>query len=92
MLTSKEMIQLANLWLYMYKQTVFRAMYTNHRGQRKIRTFQPISIRYEATEWHPEPCLLLKVVDYDRELAIRDYRLLDLEIDTIVKIKEVANE
>ena len=51
-------------------------LYTNWRGERDARKVTPISIRWGATKWHPEPGWLLRGYDHDknaeREFALRD--------------------
>lgn len=55
----------------------FKARYRNYRGEVSDRTIMPISVRYGATEWHPEPQWLLRAWDVDkgaeREFALSDF-------------------
>jgi hypothetical protein len=52
--------------------------YVNWRGERARRRARgPYSIRYGATEYHPEPQYLLSAVDLDRGLP-REYALADM--------------
>lgn len=50
--------------------------YVNWRGEHARRRASPISLRHGATEWHPEPQLLLLAADAERgahrEFAVRD--------------------
>lgn len=50
--------------------------YKNHRGEVAARVVFPISVRFGATEWHPEAQWLLRAFDRDkqaeREFAMRD--------------------
>ena len=49
--------------------------YTNWRGERRKRSIQPISIRYDSTEWHPEKQWLLTAMDENmvtKEFAMKD--------------------
>lgn len=50
--------------------------YTNWRGETRVRLVIPISVRFGATKWHPQPQPLLTVIDVDtgkeRELALMD--------------------
>ena len=50
--------------------------YTNWRGELEDRTVTPISIRWGATEWHPEPGWLLRGYDHTKE-AEREFALKD---------------
>jgi predicted DNA-binding transcriptional regulator YafY len=40
--------------------------YTNWRGERAMRRVRPLSVRFEATEWHPDQQWLLRAVDVER--------------------------
>ncbi len=51
--------------------------YVNHRGERAWRTVLPESIRWDATEWHPEKQWLLWAWDFDRQ-AVRAFALKDV--------------
>lgn len=50
--------------------------YTNWKGETAVRTIIPRSIRYAATEWHPEPQYLVEAWCCDRQ-ARRSFALLD---------------
>lgn len=49
-----------------------RAPYTNWRGETADRVFTPIRVWWGSTEWHPEPGLMLKAFDHDKQ-AERDF-------------------
>lgn len=51
--------------------------YTNHRGERAVRRVQPLGLRFESTEWHPEPQWVLQAFDLDRR-AERSFALQDV--------------
>lgn len=46
--------------------------YTNHRGERAMRTVTPASVDFGTTEWHPEPGLMIQCYDHDKA-AVRVY-------------------
>jgi predicted DNA-binding transcriptional regulator YafY len=52
--------------------------YRNHRGEERYRNVRPISLRFGATEWHPEEQWLMLGFDLEknveREFALRDAR------------------
>jgi len=48
--------------------------YTNWRGERALRHIRPLTIRFEATEWHPEEQWILRAVDVERG-ATRDFAM-----------------
>lgn len=41
--------------------------YVNHRGERAIRTIEPITIFWGSSEWHPEPQWLILAYDIERK-------------------------
>ena len=53
-----------------------RFKYKNYRGEISWRIVEPISIRFDHTEWHPESQWLLSAFDLEkkseREFAIKD--------------------
>jgi predicted DNA-binding transcriptional regulator YafY len=51
--------------------------YTNHRGERSIRTILPEQIEWAKTEWHPETQWLLLAWDCDKE-AEREFAMKDI--------------
>lgn len=50
--------------------------YRNHRGEESLRRVVPISIRFGASQWHPQDQWLMKAFDLekreDREFAMKD--------------------
>ncbi len=52
--------------------------YTNWRGETAMRTIRPLRLRYDATEWHPEPGWLLTAWDTEKD-AERDFALSDCD-------------
>ena len=40
--------------------------YTNHRGERSLRTICPLEVVFESTEWHLEEQWLLKAYDTEK--------------------------
>lgn len=65
------------------------ASYTNWRGETEDRSITPMEIRFDATEWHPEPQWLLKAWDDDRQ-AWRDFALKDFNFRTDLSAAKVA--
>jgi predicted DNA-binding transcriptional regulator YafY len=53
-------------------------IYKNHRGEVGKRNVQPISMRYQATQWHPEPQWLLEAYDNEKE-AVRLFAMSDIK-------------
>lgn len=51
--------------------------YRNHRGEVARRRVLPTSIRFAATEWHPEPQWLMDAWDLDRQ-AERAFAMRDM--------------
>lgn len=51
--------------------------YTNHRGERRIRTIEPRGIFWGSTPHHPEDQWLLEVYDFDKKTE-RTYALKDI--------------
>jgi hypothetical protein len=55
--------------------------YRNYRGEIAQRRVVPITVRWDATEWHPEPQWLLQAYDLDK-CAIRDFAMADMVMGT----------
>lgn len=51
--------------------------YTNWRGERAMRRVRPLTIRFEATEWHEEVQWLMRAVDLERG-STRDFAIKDI--------------
>ena len=56
--------------------------YTNFRGERALRRIRPLSIRFEATEWHEDVQWLMRAVDVERG-ATRDFAIKDIHSWTV---------
>ena len=56
--------------------------YTNFRGERALRRIRPLTVRFEAIEWHEEVQWLLRAVDVERG-ATRDFAMADIHSWTI---------
>ena len=54
-------------------------MYTNHRGERLLKTFIPLTLRYGTGPAYPTDRWLLEVFDVGKN-AYRTYELANLEI------------
>lgn len=61
--------------------------YRNWRGETSARYIQPIRLWHGTTEWHKEPCLLLRGIDLEKD-AERDFRVADFKAGTISKLTE----
>ena len=52
--------------------------YTNWRGETAERWATPLSFRWGVSEWHPQPCWLMRAYDHEkgveREFALQDCR------------------
>jgi hypothetical protein len=55
-----------------------RVNYRNYKGEVAIREITPRSIRFGATEHHPEPQWLMEVWDHDKD-AERTYAMKDCD-------------
>jgi predicted DNA-binding transcriptional regulator YafY len=57
---------------------VIRIVYTNYKGDTRVRQLQPIRIHFSSTKWHPKPQWLLDALDLERNeersFAIRDIK------------------
>lgn len=51
--------------------------YTNYRGERRMRRIKPLTIRFDTSDWHPEPQWLLRAVDTEQG-ATRDFAMKDI--------------
>lgn len=51
---------------------IYKATYTNYRGETAVRTFSFLSTYFGSTQYHEKPQILFRVFDYDRN-AERDY-------------------
>lgn len=51
--------------------------YTNYRGERAIRLIRPLTIRFEASEYHKELQWLMRAIDIDKG-ATRDFTIKDI--------------
>ncbi len=55
-------------------------VYTNYRGETSKRELHLVRIWYGKTDWHPEPQLLMKAFDIEKN-AYRDFAVADFKID-----------
>ena len=53
-------------------------LYTNWKGETRLRTIIPISIEFKSTEWHKEEQWILNALDVEknemRSFAIKDIK------------------
>jgi predicted DNA-binding transcriptional regulator YafY len=73
-LTDDELIAFANMLCGLKGEVICKVTYQNYRGEVSTRTITPKEVWYGSTEWHTEPCLLLKAFDHDKN-AMRDFAL-----------------
>ena len=59
------------------KKQVF-ILYTNYRGETRIRRIIPIALEFCATEWHPEEQWILLAYDLDKK-AERSFACKDIK-------------
>lgn len=67
--------------------------YRNYKGEERYRHARPISIRFDATEWHHTPQWLMRAIDLEkneeREFAMKDMRHI-MPQDTILSLLRSA--
>src|SRR5271156_5992394 len=51
--------------------------YTNHCGERALRSCDPITVWFGSTEWHREAQWFLRAIDMERG-AMRDFAMRDM--------------
>jgi len=61
----------------MDKQAV-KILYKNYKGEITYRTIIPKSIKFMATEWHPEEQWILTAFDLDKN-ADRGFAIIDIK-------------
>lgn len=81
-LTPREMIDLANMLAYLKTPVVLFCDYTNWRGERRRRQIHIRHFWHGATEWHPEPSLMVNAIDMETGV-VRDFRVADFHTDTL---------
>jgi hypothetical protein len=72
----------------------FETLYTNWRGETRLRKLEPINVRFGATAWHPEPQWLMLARDLEtdehKEFALKDMAAPIEKQSTVVDEKRVA--
>jgi predicted DNA-binding transcriptional regulator YafY len=58
--------------------TAIEILYTNYRGETARRKIIPSSLRFGATEYHPQPQWLLDAFDLEKQ-ADRTFAVLDIQ-------------
>lgn len=58
-------------------------MYTNYKGDREERHVEFHSVSIGANEWYPEEQFFLHCLDFDRQMAARDFSILKIEPNTV---------
>jgi hypothetical protein len=81
-LTDAEQISFANLLSLVKGPIDLQCEYKNWRGEIGTRKLRVIEFWYGSTEWHPEPCLLLKALDLDKNEE-RDFKMADFDTTTL---------
>lgn len=60
------------------RNTFYRFIYTNYKGERELRMAIPSKVFFGATEWHPDRQWLIEMFDlYKRE--VRVFAMRDME-------------
>lgn len=62
-----------------------KVVYTNHRGERRERDIDPVTLYWGSTEFHPDPQWMLEVYDHGKKTR-RDYALKDIEVPVGTKL------
>jgi len=60
------------------KDKKVKILYTNYRGETKIREIIPEKIWYGTTEWHPENDWILDAFDLEKK-SIRSFSIKDIK-------------
>lgn len=80
-LSDSEEVALTNFMIALKGPVEFSCQYRNWRGETSVRRIRLIEMWFGSTEWHPEPGLLLKATDLDKN-EVRDFRLVDFDMAT----------
>lgn len=59
-----------------------RFRYTNYRGITSVREVRPVYIRFGTSDYYPEPCWLMKALDFDRS-EFREFRMSSMEFEDV---------
>lgn len=59
------------------KKRVVSIVYTNWKGETRVRKIVPESVWFGKTEWHAEDQWLLKALDVEKN-AMRDFAMRDI--------------
>ena len=81
-LTVKEQLDLSNMLLHLKAPVELVCNYKNWKGETSERRLRPIAFWHGSTEWHPEPGLMMKAVDLEKQ-AERDFRVADFDLATL---------
>lgn len=84
-LTDGEQMGLVNLLIAMKAPVEIQIDYINWRGEETVRRLRVGRFWHGSTEWHPEPGLMLKAFDLDKN-ADRDFRVTDFNLSTLRKL------
>ncbi len=74
-----DLVSLVNLLLTLKDRFILQGMYRNWKGSVRLRNIKPLKIWYGATQYHPEPGLMLTAIDVDND-AERDFALKDFDM------------
>ena len=58
-------------------EKVVNILYTNWQGKTAIRHIVPIEVKWETSEWHPEPQWILDAWDVEKD-ARRSFAMKDI--------------
>lgn len=81
-LSDGEKISFANMLNALKGRVRLSCGYKNWRGEYRLRRFEVIEFWHGSTERHPDPSLMLRALDLDRNEK-RDFRVLDFNTETL---------
>lgn len=81
-LSDGEQIQFANMLNALKGPLRIKCVYKNWRGEQSERKIELKDFWFGSTEYHQEPCLLLRGTDLDK-MALRDFKVADFLTETI---------
>ena len=61
----------------MENQKIIKILYTNWKGETRIRTILPLSIEFKSTTWHKEEQWILNAIDVEKNEE-RGFALADI--------------
>ena len=69
--------------IYMENTKIVQILYTNWKGETRLREIIPINIEFKSTNWHKEEQWILTAIDVEkneeRGFALKDIKSLDIK-------------